>query len=59
MKYYKISEKELTRLLERDWELETLEAMGVDNWDGYGETPDEEEEIMSVESYIASTFVEV
>jgi hypothetical protein len=59
MKYYKISEKNLKRLVERDWELETLEAMGVDNWEGYGEEPDWEEDEMSVEDFINRHFKEI
>ena len=36
MKYYKISEKELHRLLSASVELDALESAGVDNWHYYG-----------------------
>lgn len=36
MKFYKVSEKELRRLLYAKEELESLKCAGVDNWDGYG-----------------------
>lgn len=37
MKYYKISEKELTDLLVSQLELNQLQWSGVDNWTWYGE----------------------
>lgn len=37
IKYYKVSEKELIRLLSSEAELLELESAGVDNWSGYGE----------------------
>lgn len=36
MRYYKISEEELQRLLEQAAIYEALHYGGVDNWDGYG-----------------------
>ena len=57
MKNYIISENDLKKLIERDWELERLENNGVDNWDGYGleEEIDEEDDI-TVEDYIKNKF---
>ena len=37
MKYYKISEKQLLELVNRDNFLLLLENYGVDNWQGWGE----------------------
>ena len=42
MKFYKISEDELKRLLESDKTLDALYAYGVDNWDGYEEVTEAE-----------------
>ena len=59
MKKYIISEKELERLIQRDWELLRLENNGVDNWSGYDyeEEIDEEDDI-TVEDYIKDNFKE-
>ena len=35
MKYYKISEERLKKLLYADYRLDCLEVNGVDNWPGY------------------------
>ncbi len=37
MRYYKISEETLRKLLQAQNELYALEIFGVDNWQGYGE----------------------
>ena len=42
MKFYKISEDELKRLLESDKTLDALYAYGVDNWHGFEEVTEEE-----------------
>ena len=34
MKYYKISEEDLTKLIENAKFLDALESYGLDNWDG-------------------------
>ncbi len=41
MKYVKIPLEEYKRLIKSDFELNALEAMGVDNWSGYGEHRDD------------------
>jgi hypothetical protein len=60
MKYYKISEKQLLELVNRDNFLLLLENYGVDNWEGYGAW-DESEEISNEESlnYIKDNFEEI
>lgn len=50
MKYYKISEEDLTKLIEKAKFLEALEAYGVDNWYGYEMVEDEDTEV-SEEDY--------
>lgn len=50
MKYYKISEKDLTKLIEKAKFLDALEAGGVDNWYGYEMVEDEDVEV-SEEDY--------
>ena len=50
MKYYKISEADLTKLIEKAKFLDALEAGGVDNWYGYEMVEDEDVEV-SEEDY--------
>ena len=50
MKYYKISEEDLTKLIEKANFLDALEAGGVDNWYGYEMVEDEDVEV-SEEDY--------
>ena len=50
MKYYKISGKDLIKLIEKAKFLSALEAYGVDNWEGYEMVEDEEYEV-SEEDY--------
>ena len=42
-KYVKIEWTELRRLLKKEEKLDALEALGVDNWEGYDMQWDEEE----------------
>ena len=58
MKNYIISEETLKQLLEDSWELTRLINNGVDNWQGYYE-PDEMNEDISEEEYIRNNFKEV
>lgn len=58
MKNYIISEETLKQLLEDSWELTRLINNGVDNWQGYYE-PDEMNEDIGVEEYIKNNFKEV
>lgn len=51
MKYYKISEEDLTKLIEKAKFLDALEAGGVDNWYGYEMVEDEHEYEVSEEDY--------
>ena len=53
-KYYKISEKKLKKLIENDWTLLDLEANGVDNWGGYEEIEEINEQ--EVIKFIEETF---
>lgn len=57
MKNYVINEKELKHLLEDSWELTRLINNGVDNWQGYYES-DEMNEDISVGEYIKNNFKE-
>ncbi len=41
--YLKIERSRLRRLLQKEEKLAALEALGVDNWEGYGMQYDEEE----------------
>lgn len=50
MKYYKISEEDLTKLIERAKFLDALKSYGLDNWDGYDMIEDEDVEV-SEEDY--------
>lgn len=50
MKYYKISEEDLTKLIEKAKFLDALESYGLDNWDGYDMVEDEDVEV-SEEDY--------
>lgn len=50
MKYYKISEEDLTKLIEKAKFLDALEGYGLDNWDGYEMVEDDEVEV-SEEDY--------
>lgn len=58
MKNYVINEKTLKHLLKDSWELTRLINNGVDNWQGYYE-PDEINEDIFVEEYIENNFKEV
>lgn len=51
MKYYKISEKDLIKLIEKAKFLEALEAYGVDNWEGYEMAWSDEDYEVSEEDY--------
>lgn len=44
MKYYKISEKKLKELVRYSYELSLLEKTGVDNWNGYDEAFENEQD---------------
>lgn len=59
MKDYIISEKTLKELLEDSWELTRLINNGVDNWQGYYEPDEMNEDDISVEEYIKNNFTEV
>ena len=50
MKYYKISEEDLTKLIEKAKFLDALKSYGLDNWDGYDMVEDEDVEV-SEEDY--------
>lgn len=50
MKYYKISEEDLTKLIEKAKFLDALESYGLDNWDGYDMVEEHEYEV-SEEDY--------
>lgn len=58
MKNYVINEETLKHLLEDSWELTRLINNGADNWQGYYE-PEEMNEDISVEEYIKDNFKEV
>lgn len=51
MKYYKISEEDLTKLIEKAKFLDALEAYGVDNWEGYEMAWSDEDYEVSEEDY--------
>ena len=59
MKNYIISEETLKELLEDSWELTRLINNGVDNWEGYYESDEMNEDDISVEEYIKNNFTEV
>lgn len=60
MKKYIISEEELKKLIEDSWELNRLMINGVDNWEGYyEESENEEEENIDIYKYIKGNFEEV
>lgn len=59
MKNYIISEETLKELLEDSWELTRLINNGVDNWEGYYEPDEMNEDDISVEEYIKNNFTEV
>lgn len=59
MKDYIISEETLKELLEDSWELTRLINNGVDNWQGYYEPDEMNEDDISVEEYIKNNFTEV
>ena len=59
MKNYIISEETLKELLEDSWELTRLINNGVDNWQGYYESDEMNEDDISVEEYIKNNFTEV
>lgn len=59
MKNYIISEETLKELLEDSWELTRLINNGVDNWEGYYELDEMNEDDISVEEYIKNNFTEV
>lgn len=59
MKNYIISEETLKELLEDSWELTRLINNGVDNWQGYYEPDEMNEDDISVEEYIKNNFTEV
>lgn len=59
MKDYIISEETLKELLEDSWELTRLINNGVDNWQGYYESDEMNEDDISVEEYIQNNFTEV
>ena len=42
--YYLISKDDLKKFIESQLQIELLEDMGVDNWDGYGEAMKEAKE---------------
>jgi hypothetical protein len=42
-----ITKAEHERLIRRDCELQALEAAGVDNWQGYGEHREYEDELLT------------
>ena len=59
MKNYIISEETLKELLEDSWELTRLINNGVDNWQGYYEDDEMNEDDISVEEYIKNNFKEI
>ena len=59
MKKYIISEEELKKLIEDSWELNRLMVNGVDNWEGYYEEYEGEEENIDIYKYIKGNFEEV
>ena len=59
MKNYIISDETLKELLEDSWELTRLINNGVDNWQGYYEPDEMNEDDISVEEYIKNNFTEV
>lgn len=59
MKRYIISEEELKKLIEDSWELNRLMINGVDNWEGYYEEYEDEEENIDIYKYIKGNFEEV
>lgn len=59
MKNYIVSEEILRKMLEDSWELTRLINNGVDNWQGYYEDDEMNEDDISVEEYIKNNFKEV
>ena len=60
MKSYIISEESLKQLIEDSWELTRLINNGVDNWEGYYEQDEmDEDEDITPEEFIKNNFKEV
>lgn len=45
MEYYRLTEEQLTELLEAKNKLTALEAAGVDNWEGYEDAMENVEDV--------------
>lgn len=58
MKQYIISEKDLKGLINDSWELTRLINNGVDNWEGYYEEDEENDNDITPDDYIKQEYKE-